>query len=167
MSGGPYWGKYKGKAGKQVEGDTRGRIYVTVEDILKDPAPADPCVPWAADKMGFFFIPPDGADIWVEFAGGDRTHPIWTGCFWGPDAAAPTTYPPDGSMGAVYAFVTSALTVKASEETSGKKLEITFDGVSLTLEKGAITIDAGSGGTVTISGTKLEAIDKALSVGSG
>lgn len=162
-----YFGKYRGKAGPQVEGDSRGRIYVTVAGVLEEATPAEPCVPWAADKMGFFFVPPDGADIWVEFVGGDRTFPIWTGCYWGPTASAPTTYPADGSLGAVYAFVTEALAVKATEESSGKKLEITFDGMSLILEEGSITIDAGSGGTVTVSGSKFEAVDGALSVGTG
>ena len=28
-------------------------------------------------------IPPVGANIWVEFEGGDTDYPIWSGCFWG------------------------------------------------------------------------------------
>jgi hypothetical protein len=29
-------------------------------------------------------IPPIGANVWVEFEGGDPNYPIWAGCFWGP-----------------------------------------------------------------------------------
>ena len=28
-------------------------------------------------------IPPVGANVWVEFEGGDPDYPIWSGCFWG------------------------------------------------------------------------------------
>ena len=35
------------------------------------------------DGVGFFAMPPTGANVWVEFEGGDPDYPIWTGCFWG------------------------------------------------------------------------------------
>ena len=54
-----------------------------------------PSVPFAGPKVGFFAIPPVGANVWVEFEAGDTDHPIWSGCFWGPgqlpaEAADPT-----------------------------------------------------------------------------
>jgi hypothetical protein len=42
-----------------------------------------PCVPYAGPGVGFFAIPPVGANLWVEFEGGDPDYPIWAGCFWG------------------------------------------------------------------------------------
>jgi hypothetical protein len=33
--------------------------------------------------VGLFTIPPNGANVWVEFEGGDPDYPIWSGCFWG------------------------------------------------------------------------------------
>jgi Type VI secretion system/phage-baseplate injector OB domain len=36
-------------------------------------------------------LPPVGADVWVEFEGGDPRHPIWTGFLWdSPPTPAPT-----------------------------------------------------------------------------
>jgi len=32
--------------------------------------------------VGLFFLPPKGANVWVEFEGGDPDYPIWSGCFW-------------------------------------------------------------------------------------
>ena len=42
-----------------------------------------PCVPYAGSGVGFFAVPPVGANVWVEFEGGDPDYPIWSGCFWG------------------------------------------------------------------------------------
>ena len=39
-------------------------------------------MPYAGPGVGFFAIPPKGANIWVEFEGGDPDRAIWTGCFW-------------------------------------------------------------------------------------
>ena len=33
--------------------------------------------------MGFFAVPPNGANVWVEFEGGNPDYPILSGCFWG------------------------------------------------------------------------------------
>lgn len=42
-----------------------------------------PCSPYAGNDVGFFALPPVGANVWVEFEGGDSNNPIWGGCFWG------------------------------------------------------------------------------------
>jgi hypothetical protein len=52
-----------------------------------------PCVPYAGSGVGFYAMPPIGADVWVEFEGGDPSYPIWAGCFWG------TAQLPTGPMG--------------------------------------------------------------------
>jgi cytoskeletal protein CcmA (bactofilin family) len=43
---------------------------------------ANPCVPYAGPAVGFFAIPPIGANVWIEFEAGDPSYPIWSGCFW-------------------------------------------------------------------------------------
>ena len=92
--------------------------------------------------VGFFAIPPVDASVWVEFEGGERDHPIWTGCFWeaGEIAAADATPDiaffrtpggddPDRSVGHV-----------EIETTGGAK--ITLTGTEITLE--APTIKHGA-----------------------
>ena len=39
---------------------------------------AMPCAPYAGQQVGFFAVPPIGANVWVEFEGGDPDYPIWT-----------------------------------------------------------------------------------------
>ena len=80
-----YFGKYRGKVENNVDPLQLGRIQVSVPAVLAEGTLswAMPCVPYAGPQVGFFAIPPVGANVWVEFEGGDPDYPIWAGCFWG------------------------------------------------------------------------------------
>jgi hypothetical protein len=53
-----------------------------------------PCVPYAGPNVGFYAIPPIGANVWIEFEGGDPNYPVWVGCFWGPEDILRVPEPP-------------------------------------------------------------------------
>ncbi|MGV3721432.1 MAG: phage baseplate assembly protein V [Actinomycetota bacterium] len=95
----PYYGKYRGKVEQNIDPLNKGRIQVSVRDVLKSGKMswAMPCVPYAGPGLGFFSIPPKGASVWVEFEGGDPEWPIWTGCFW-DDGQFPPVMPALPSM---------------------------------------------------------------------
>jgi Type VI secretion system/phage-baseplate injector OB domain len=80
-----YFGKYGGTVANNIDPLMEGRIQVSVPAVLGSGqlSWAKPCVPYAGSGVGFFAIPPVGANVWVEFEAGDTDHPIWTGCFWG------------------------------------------------------------------------------------
>jgi Type VI secretion system/phage-baseplate injector OB domain len=80
-----FFGKYSGKVENNIDPLMEGRIQVSVPAVLGEGqlSWAKPCVPYAGSSVGFFAIPPVGANVWVEFEAGDADHPIWTGCFWG------------------------------------------------------------------------------------
>jgi hypothetical protein len=80
-----YFGKYRGTVANNVDPMQMGRLQVTVPAVLGDGqlSWAMPCVPYAGSQVGFFALPPSGANVWVEFEGGDPDRPIWSGCFWG------------------------------------------------------------------------------------
>jgi hypothetical protein len=80
-----FYGKYRGKVENNLDPMQLGRVQVSVPAVLGDGRMswAMPCVPYAGSGVGFFAIPPVGANVWVEFEGGDLDYPIWTGCFWG------------------------------------------------------------------------------------
>ncbi|MBD2463787.1 baseplate assembly protein [Oscillatoria sp. FACHB-1407] len=82
-----FFGKYRGKVVANKDPMHLGRIQVQVPAIFGagHQSWALPCVPYAGSDVGFFAIPPVGANIWVEFEGGDPDNPIWSGCFWGQD----------------------------------------------------------------------------------
>jgi len=80
-----FFGKYRGKVENNIDPLLLGRVQVSVAAVLGDGrlSWAMPCAPYAGPGVGLFTIPPVGANIWVEFEGGDPDYPIWSGCFWG------------------------------------------------------------------------------------
>ncbi len=80
-----FFGKYRGKVENNVDPMQLGRVQVSVPAVLGEGSLswAMPCAPYAGSGVGFFAIPPIGANLWVEFEGGDPNSPIWSGCFWG------------------------------------------------------------------------------------
>ena len=85
MEDGLFFGKYRGKVAENNDPNKMGRLQVEVPAVLGEGKKswAMPCLPYAGPKVGFFALPPKGANVWVEFEGGDPDYPIWTGCFWG------------------------------------------------------------------------------------
>jgi hypothetical protein len=79
-----FMGKYRGTVVDNVDPKQLGRLKISVPAVLgkTNQSWAMPCVPYAGPNVGWFFIPPKNANIWVEFEGGDPDYPIWTGCFW-------------------------------------------------------------------------------------
>ena len=80
-----FFGKYRGQVENNIDPMQLGRVQVSVAAVLGDGRMswAMPCVPFAGSGVGFFAIPPKGANVWVEFEGGNPDYPIWSGCFWG------------------------------------------------------------------------------------
>jgi hypothetical protein len=80
-----FFGKYRGKVTNNVDPQNLGRIQVEAPAVLGfgRHSWAMPCTPYAGMQVGFYAIPPVGANVWVEFEGGDPDYPIWSGCFWG------------------------------------------------------------------------------------
>jgi hypothetical protein len=79
-----YFGKYRGKVANNVDPMQKGRLQVSAPAVLGDGnlSWAMPCVPYAGSQVGLFAVPPVGANVWVEFEGGNTDRPIWSGCFW-------------------------------------------------------------------------------------
>ncbi|KOV88197.1 baseplate assembly protein [Streptomyces sp. NRRL WC-3618] len=91
-----HFGKYRGKVSNNLDPMLRGRVQVSCPDVLGDVTAlwAMPSVPYAGPGVGLLAVPPIGADVWVEFEGGNAALPIWSGCFWGSGqapGAGPTT----------------------------------------------------------------------------
>ncbi len=80
-----FFGKYRGSVANNIDPQMMGRLQVSVPAVLGEGSLswAMPCVPYAGPGVGMFLSPPNGANVWVEFEGGDPDYPIWTGCFWG------------------------------------------------------------------------------------
>jgi hypothetical protein len=83
FEGSSYYGKYRGVVSQNLDPESRGRLLVSVPQVLGDREVwALPCVPYAGEDKGFFSLPDTGTVVWVEFEAGDPNYPIWTGCLW-------------------------------------------------------------------------------------
>ncbi len=87
------YGKYRGFVSDNADPDKLGRVKLRVPALLGDQEtgwalPALPCGGLANE--GFFCVPATGAQVWVEFEGGNLNFPLWTGTFWQQSGDAPT-----------------------------------------------------------------------------
>ncbi|MFM9595534.1 phage baseplate assembly protein V [Streptomyces scabiei] len=91
---GPFYGKYAGKVENNVDPEGRGRVQVSVPDVLPgELCWAEACVPYAGPGVGFFAVPPVKASVWVEFKGGNLNSPILAGAYWAGTGDAPSVLP--------------------------------------------------------------------------
>jgi uncharacterized protein involved in type VI secretion and phage assembly len=69
-----------------------GRLRAKVPGVLGEDVEtgwALPCTPFGGGKdRGFLVMPEVGDTVWIEFAGGDISRPIWVGAFWGAPESA-------------------------------------------------------------------------------
>lgn len=78
-----YWGKYRGIVINNVDDLGLGRLQAEIPALSMTVFDwALPCSPFAGPLVGFYAIPPMGANVWIEFEGGNPNHPIWVGGFW-------------------------------------------------------------------------------------
>ena len=128
-----FFGKYRGKVKNNVDPMQLGRIQVEAPAILGDSGLswAMPCVPYAGSGVGFFAIPPVGANIWVEFEGGEIDYPIWSGCFWGTGEV-----PAKPAIDKMKVFKTESITLTCSDVPGGGgvTLEVNSPAVSAPLK---------------------------------
>jgi hypothetical protein len=82
-----FFGKYEGVVTDVDDPLKIGRICARVPAVLGEDVPtgwALPCAPFGGGKnRGMLFLPDVGDTVWIEFAAGDVSRPIWAGVFWG------------------------------------------------------------------------------------
>lgn len=161
-----FYGKYEGVVTDVTDPKKIGRLRAKVPAVLGedvDSGWALPCVPAGGGKeRGMLFLPQVGDTVWVEFAGGDVSRPIWTGTFWGaPDSTGGAddlgsdtgAETPTGDGGKEASDTLSVLKTK-----SGHELTLDDDGevVLLANGNGKSSIRFEQDGTVTITAEKIK-----------
>lgn len=86
-----FFGKYEGVVTDVADPKKIGRLRAKVPAVLGEQVESGwalPCVPAGGGKeRGMIFLPQVGDTVWIEFAAGDVSRPIWVGTFWGaPDS---------------------------------------------------------------------------------
>ncbi len=121
-----FFGKYRGQVTSSKDPNFLGRIQVSVPAVLGETEQswAMPCVPYAGKDIGLLMVPPVGANIWVEFEGGDPDYPIWSGCFWGKGELPKNAQVEDAAEVQVFRTEGVTLTVSRFKQSKGVSLEI-------------------------------------------
>lgn len=161
-----HFGKYRGQVANNVDPMLLGRVQVSVPAVLGEGSLswAMPCAPYAGSQVGFFAVPPVGANVWVEFEGGDTDYPIWVGCFWGVGELPPP------ALAQIKFIKTDAITLELSDVpgAGGVTLEVGPPAVptplKLVLNSSGIELSNGSASvklspaSVSLNGGALEVI---------
>jgi len=157
-----FFGKYRGKVENNVDPQQQGRIQVSVPAVFGEGSLswAMPCVPYAGPGVGFFTIPPTGANVWVEFEGGDPDYPIWSGCFWGLGEAPAT---PAIEQMKVLKTDMATITINDLPGVGGVKIETTM-GAKIEITVQGIEINNGMGGVIKLMGPQVSVNNGALEV---
>lgn len=169
-----YFGKYRGSVAVNQDPLKMGRIQALVPDVLgSTPSSwAMPALPLAGPQVSTYVIPPVGAGVWVEFEHGDKSYPIWTGCWWGSQDEVPPSalagslsYPsivlqPQGQVPGL-----GSPTVILSGDPSDLNITLkTPGGASLVINDNEIVISNGKGASISLKGNTVNINDGALTV---
>jgi hypothetical protein len=156
-----YYGKYRGKVEMNVDPQQRGRLQVSVPQVTGSGKLnwALPSVPFAGNGVGLWAIPPKGANVWVEYEGGNPDgQAIWSGCFWGIGEA-----PASPAVAQVVVLKTSTCTLTLSDLPGGGVTIETKAGMKITLVGNELKITTGAG-SISLQGPKVSVNNGALEV---
>lgn len=173
-----FYGKYRGTVENNIDPLMLGRIQVSVPVVLGDGklSWAMPCVPYAGDGVGFFAIPPIGANVWVEFEEGCLDSPIWSGCFWGTGQV-----PASPALAEMKVFKTDSIELAMSDLPGAggvmlkvdspavpQPLELNFDskGIEITNSVATIAIKQ-SGVEIELGAQSIKISPASVSINSG
>ncbi|MEJ2207499.1 MAG: phage baseplate assembly protein V [Anaerolineae bacterium] len=157
-----YYGKYRGKVENNIDPMQQGRLMVSVPAVTGTGTLnwAMPCAPFAGSGVGLWAIPPVGANVWVEYEGGDPDYPIWSGCFWGVGEAPALPALPQV---VVLKTETCTLTLNDLPGVGGVTIEMAT-GAKIAMTATGIEINNGMGATITLQGPQVTVNNGALEV---
>ena len=116
-----FFGKYRAVVVSNQDPERRGRLRVQVAAVLGGATLnwALPCLPGAARGAGVLVLPPEGAQVWIDFEGGDPALPVWTGGFWEPSQA-----PAAAAGDQVIRFGEATLTLRGAPGKDALELQV-------------------------------------------
>jgi hypothetical protein len=159
-----FFGKYRGKVENNADPFQKGRVQISAPAVLGAGrlSWAMPSVPYAGRDVGFFAIPPVGANVWVEFEGGKPAHPIWSGCFWGdgeapasPAVAETKVIKTEGVTLMLNDTPGGGFTVEVSSPAVSAPLKLVFDSSGIELKNGSMSVKLGPA-SVSLNNGALE-----------
>lgn len=165
-----FYGKYEGVVTDVSDPLEIGRLRARVPAVFGEQIESGwclPCAPYGGGKdRGMLFLPEVGDTVWVEFAGGDPSRPIWVGTFWGaPDSAggADDLASESGAETPTSDGATASGALKVLKTTAGHTLVFDDDGEIVILANGneKSSIRLTKEGDVIIKAEKIKLCESA------
>ena len=160
-----FFGKYRGVVTANSDPQSRARLQVRVPEVRGEEVTewALPASPYAGSNVGFFALPPVGANVWVEYEGGNLQVPIWSGCFWADGEITSADAVPE-----VMFLKTAQASIRIDNNAGEIKIEIQGTKITLTsseakIEAPQITLSA-NGAQVQLTPSGFDALQGALKV---
>ena len=160
-----YPGLYRGTVTINVDPELRGRLMLSVPDVLSfiPSTWAEPCTALAGPTgppMGAYMVPPIGTGVWVMFEQGDPGRPVWIGCRLDTQASVPPLAlagnPADPNI-CIQSLLQHMLMISdmpPSPVTGGIILKSTT-GAMIVVNDSGIYISNGKGATITMIGPTI------------
>jgi uncharacterized protein involved in type VI secretion and phage assembly len=153
-------GKFAGEVRDNDDPEGRCRLDVAVPEVLEGSTGwCLPASPFAGAGIGLAVVPPIGSLVWVEWPAGDVGRPpVWSGGAWtsgnGVQGAGP------GML-----IVATQAGHRIALDDDGTSITITSaGGPVVTLDSSGVSIDNGSGATITMQGGTVSINHDALTV---
>lgn len=178
-----YWGKYRGKVLSTEDPTVSGRLLCSVAALPEMALNwAVPCVPYASVGQGFFALPTEESDVWIEFEGGEPDKPIWSGGYWefGEEPVMPEISPEAPELVNILRSKFCTLLFNDAPEEGGVKLgaidpvvpvpvTLTMNetGFSVTLGELSLTMNPEVGITLTAGETEVSLTPEGVNVVTG
>ncbi len=161
-----FYGKHRGIVVNNDDEQKRGRLLVQVPSVLGTTEVwALPCVPYAGDQQGFYFMPEPNTGVWVEFEGGNLQYPIWTGCFWFENQIDEADAHPH-----IRFLKTKRFSLRIDDNKgdilirSADDTQLLLTAIDITLKSAAVYAQATNGRKVTLSATSVSINDGTLEI---
>jgi uncharacterized protein involved in type VI secretion and phage assembly len=166
VSGGSFFGKYRGVVSDTDDPMRLGRIRARVADVAGDADSgwAMPCAPFGGKATGFFAVPAVGAGVWIEFEHGDPDYPIWTGCWWGVASERPPAVLQPGSAKVMIRTEGGHSILLDDTPGAGGIVLETSQGAKIAVTASGIEITNGQGAALKLSGPQVSLNNGALEV---
>src|SRR5262245_57287034 len=147
-----FFGKYRGTVKDNKDPLLSGRVKVNVPYAMGDEADwALPCFPYAGTQAGAFVVPPVGANVWVEFEGGDIDRAIWVGGFFtlGKAPVVALAAPPGTEEVVIQVGTNNLISIKDMPGPTGGILLKSGTAMILVNDQGIVLQD-GNGGILSM-----------------
>ena len=149
-----YYGKYRGFVASNKDPAQLGRLQLRIPSVLGTDVTdwALPCLPFGGTAgVGWFAIPEQDAQVWVEFEEGELRRPIWVGTFWQASGDAPADAqktPPTTRL----LQTPAGHILQFDDEDSKERIRLHHAGGAELLidENGTIAITDQAGNTITL-----------------